>query len=98
MSLTTTLRQLSEYFQLKTVGYLIDHHKEQNASDAGHGNMFLIRKLDQLSNNKGRKNGLLYLAMKDLLPYSVSDLRNDLFLVPPTNQKLLHNGVPGCHQ
>eukprot|EP00957_Ditylum_brightwellii_P101959 7771355-Ditylum_brightwellii.AAC.1 len=29
---------------------------------------------------------LLYLSMKNLLPSSVSDLRNDLFLVPPMSQ------------
>ena len=41
---------------------------------------------------------LLYLTMKDLLPSSISELKEKLFLVPSVSKKLLCNGVPGCHQ
>eukprot|EP00957_Ditylum_brightwellii_P099311 7564839-Ditylum_brightwellii.AAC.1 len=36
--------------------------------------------------------------MKDLLPSSLSELKENLFLVPSVSKKLLRNGVPRCHQ
>jgi len=41
---------------------------------------------------------LLYLTMKDLLPSSISELKEQLFLVPSISKNLLRDGVPGCHQ